>query len=158
MKLKTLISSFNKETAQSIWMSLEEVTRAVGLGFAGLYGEAEFLKGYHTEVSWICTDSRVGISLVFMGNELVMVGYQYGRKSDVDYRFVSEKAFDKVRNECLKLLAAQNDEDLTIVDMEEDITEWVEKKKETDEWNQKEFKRMKAWRESQKNRNPYLNP
>lgn len=156
MKLKTLISSFKKEPARSIWMSLEEVTQAVGLGFAGLYGEAEFLKAYYTEVSWICTDSRVGISLVFMGDELVMVGYQYGRKSNVDYRFVSEKAFDKVRNECLKLLANQNNKNLTMVDMEEDITEWVERKKETDEWNQKEFERMKVLRESQKKRpNPY---
>lgn len=56
------------------------------------------LKGWHhQDVSWTCTDTRVGVEFIFLNEEFVGVSIQSARKNNIYYQWVSEEAYSKVR-------------------------------------------------------------
>ena len=47
---------------------------------------------------WLCTDTLVGGTILFLDDEPVAQGWQNGRKSYVIYHWFSQDAYDKVLN------------------------------------------------------------
>lgn len=58
--------------------------------YSSNYVESDRLKSYGI-AQWYCTDDYVGTSCVFLDEELLAFTHQTGRKSSVDYYFVTEE-------------------------------------------------------------------
>jgi len=71
--------------------------------------EVEFLTIRPTAFTWICTDTNVGIYILFYINEdgsetPIGVRQQPARKSDADYALFTEEWIDIIRNRLLEML------------------------------------------------------
>jgi len=75
---------------------LEELIDEVGLGFCD-WCEVKEIRVYPV-IHWLCTDTHVGMEALFMGDELIAVTTQEGRKCDKYYYWVSMSAQQKVRS------------------------------------------------------------
>lgn len=69
----------------------------------GFWSDESDLKAYWIRC-WYCTDSYVGIKAYFLKGKFVAISSQYGRKSNEDFEFDSEKAFYRVRKYVLSLI------------------------------------------------------
>ncbi len=112
---------------------------ATELGLWGVnYFEQSDLKGYyHPEVSWICTDTRVGICLYFLNDEFVCLTTQSGRKMREDFHWVSVETKEKVLDWLLKKIKQNVDLSCAPLKFSEDISNWAAQKKETEELDKK---------------------
>lgn len=76
----------------------EDLERAVGLNPTYRDDVEDFckrIKAYYI-IKWQCTDTWVGLSAIFLDDELVAVSSQEGRKFDANIEFVSEEAARKI--------------------------------------------------------------
>lgn len=71
--------------------------------------------------SWICTDTRVGLSVYFFDGEPVAVSGQSGRKSREQVEFLSLDAAGRVRNYLESLIPPENRIEPSLVNLEEEI-------------------------------------
>jgi len=72
-------------------------------------------------IKWMCTDTLVGTSVIFMDGKPVAVAKQMARKSDKEFYWISAKTRNKVHMFMLTLVDTPVRE-FELVDMEEDIT------------------------------------
>ena len=107
------------------WISTEDFAQEVGLDFYN----AEKLEGmiaYYSSLSWICTDTRVGLKFYFFNDELVCLSFQEGRKCDEEFEWVSVEARNKVRAELIKMMVAQLANSATLINWNQDLTKFDE--------------------------------
>lgn len=93
------------------------------------------VKEYHI-VSWICTDTRVGLSIIALNGEIVGMGYQSARKSGKDIEYVSKDAYNKLQEFMLTCLPS---EECSILDMDEEV-----EFPQNNEWRTVEFSHFKV--------------
>ena len=123
MKLKNLITKINPSTPSQTWFSPE--TLAEELGLYGAFNEEEDLqnrmRGYYIHV-WQCTDTWVGSIAWFLDGEFVYYTFQNARKSNIDYKYASKEAYNKVVVFVLSMLR-QDERESDLMDLEEEIPE-----------------------------------
>jgi hypothetical protein len=119
MKLKEVIEKIDKSKENECWVELTEIASEIGLNDYG-YDNEERMKSYFY-ISWLCTDTRVGAKVYFLDDEAVCVSYQPARKADEHFEWISQEAFEKVRNYILNLISTPN---VSVVDLEQEVEEF----------------------------------
>jgi hypothetical protein len=62
-------------------------------------------------ITWLCTDTQVGLYAYYFDNELVAISYQSARKSDLNLFWVSTELREKMREFVLSLYTSEQDPD-----------------------------------------------
>ena len=75
----------------------------------------------HWVESWVCTDTVVGYSVFFLDRTPVAVSIQRGRKSKKEIQFISEEAYDLVRDAVLECLSEDDLPEIPLADLNEEI-------------------------------------
>jgi L-rhamnose mutarotase len=53
-------------------------------------------------VSWLCTDTYVGLNAILFNDEVVCITWQSARKDEIDYYWLSKEHFNKCKDELIK--------------------------------------------------------
>lgn len=119
MNLQFYIDKYKDAKRNNYW-DLEDLFAAFGLTAYSL--ESHRLTVFDIpELSWICTDTGVGVSLLYLDNELVGNIYQATRKGDKHYFWLNKEAYDKVFDFLISLLKTVRTEPGEFMDLKEDL-------------------------------------
>ena len=124
MKIKEIIERVDRSLENTSTVSVSFLARKLGLGVPEDDKE-EFGKRVksHTVTRWYCTDTWVGMSVVYIDDEPLCVTNQTARKNPVEVYFVSKEAIGKLRLFILELLSKEESEYVDFLDMDEDVGE-----------------------------------
>jgi hypothetical protein len=96
-------------------------------------------------ITWLCTDTQVGLYAYYFGNELVAISYQSARKSDLNLFWVSTELREKMREFVLSLYTSEQDLDgFWLIDDEisdAGIDNCLENKRDNDEYHEQKYKK-----------------
>ena len=104
----------------------EDLLSAVGLDiYYHNYDDPVNLTTNHLK-QWYCTDTWVGIDVIYLNNSPVAVTNQVGRKMDVNIYFLSEEAKNSVKDYLISLYNNQQDcaDYLTEDDLNEEMGDY----------------------------------
>lgn len=141
--LRTLDLSKLEDDFQT-YISIEEVA----LDF-GIYDAADIsqddenirLKTLdHPELTWICTDTTVGVSFIFLDKLFVGISIQMARKDDIHYYWYDKESYDMV-SDYIHSLVKKRETNPTFINWEQDMEPFELKKKEMDQWNKEWFEK-----------------
>ena len=124
--LKQLIEKASQLPKQEYNLWDENLLSAVGLdAYYHNYDDPVNLTTNHLK-QWYCTDTWVGINVIYLNNHPVAVTNQIGRKCDVNIYFLSEEAKNLVKEYLLSLYSNQQDysEYLTEDDLNEEMGDY----------------------------------
>lgn len=111
---------------ETTYSNIENLLNEFGCGWSEYNFEGEKfpeLKIYLSpDISWLCTDSYVGLRYYFLNNELTCLSYQIGRKYPEDFEWVSKDAFAKMYDYFSQIFKRRILEkpEIRIIDPEED--------------------------------------
>lgn len=97
------------------------------------------------ELSWICTDTNVGVSLLYLDNELVGNIFQATRKGDKHYFWLNKEAYDKVFDFLISLLQGERHTKWELMNLTEDLKPIEERAVEATEQLKESRKRHYAY-------------
>lgn len=80
-------------------------------------------------ISWMCTDTRVGLAYYVMDGEIVAVSAQVARKGDISFYFASAQAAEKLRAYFQSLLEPP---EVWVFSGNEDVQSWFDMAAEND--------------------------
>ena len=107
--LKQLIEKASQLPKQEYNLWDEDLLSAVGLDiYYHNYDDPVNLTTNHLK-QWYCTDTWVGIDVIYLNNSPVAVTNQVGRKMDVNIYFLSEEAKNSVKDYLISLYNNQQD-------------------------------------------------
>ena len=124
--LKQLIEKASQLPKQEYNLWDEDLLSAVGLDiYYHNYDDPVNLTTNHLK-QWYCTDTWVGIDVIYLNNSPVAVTNQVGRKMDVNIYFLSEEAKNSVKDYLISLYNNQQDyaEYLTEDDLNEEMGDY----------------------------------
>ena len=124
--LKQLIEKASQLPKKEYELWDENLLSAVGLdAYYHNYDDPVNLTTNHLK-QWYCTDTWVGINVIYLNNHPVAVTNQIGRKCDVNIYFLSEEAKNLVKEYLLSLYSNQQDysEYLTEDDLNEEMGDY----------------------------------
>lgn len=106
----------------------------------GIYfdeGDGILVSQFIPELSWICTDTHVGVCVHYFADtrELALISYKNARKNDTHYYWINKEAVDKFKKLILERLSQK--ETVEYVNLEEDMFSLEEHKKAMEELNHK---------------------
>lgn len=101
----------------------------------------------HPELTWLCTDTGVGVSFIFLDRNFVGLIIQTARKEDAHYYWKDRESFEKVEK-YIRELVCKRIKNPIFIDFEQDIEPFEQKKKEMDAWNGEQYEKYTK---------PYLN-
>lgn len=123
MKLREMIRKIDKSSDNEDDQSYidEEILRAVGAGTTWIKQDPENmrLRSYWL-CQWLCTDTLVGIRVLFLDGVSVGIIQQFARKDDAVVYFIDKEARDRVRSYVQSLIDAIDDEP-AFVDLDVDF-------------------------------------
>ncbi len=116
---------------------------ASSLGLYGAYGlcNKRLKEIAHKDLMWVCTDTHVGISFLFLDKVFVGISMQTARKSDKHYYWKDVDGAKSVRDFIVELMLENNDKEIEYIDFEQDISEWEEHKIRQDELNRQHYEK-----------------
>ena len=124
--LKQLIEKASQLPKQEYNLWGEDLLSAVGLDiYYHNYDDPVNLTTNHLK-QWYCTDTWVGIDVIYLNNSPVAVTNQVGRKMDVNIYFLSEEAKNSVKDYLISLYNNQQDcaDYLTEDDLNEEMGDY----------------------------------
>ena len=124
--LKQLIEKASQLPKQEYNLCDEDLLSAVGLDiYYHNYDDPVNLTTNHLK-QWYCTDTWVGIDVIYLNNSPVAVTNQVGRKMDVNIYFLSEEAKNSVKDYLISLYNNQQDcaDYLTEDDLNEEMGDY----------------------------------
>ena len=124
--LKQLIEKASQLPKQEYELWDEDLLSALGLDIIHHnYEKPVNLTTNHLK-QWYCTDTWVGIDVIYLNNSPVAVTNQVGRKMDVNIYFLSEEAKNSVKDYLISLYNNQQDyaECLTEDDLNEEMGDY----------------------------------
>ena len=124
--LKQLIEKASQLPKQEYNLWDEDLLSAVGLDiYYHNYDDPVNLTTNHLK-QWYCTDTWVGIDVIYLNNSPVAVTNQVGRKIDVNIYFLSEEAKNSVKDYLISLYNNQQDcaDYLTEDDLNEEMGDY----------------------------------
>ena len=124
--LKQLIEKASQLPKQEYNLWGEDLLSAVGLDiYYHNYDDPVNLTTNHLK-QWYCTDTWVGIDVIYLNNNPVAVTNQVGRKMDVNIYFLSEEAKNSVKDYLISLYNNQQDcaDYLTEDDLNEEMGDY----------------------------------
>lgn len=138
MKLSDYITTLEKNERTKSYLNPEILLQAFNINVWPL---PEFSKIYiylHPDLSWICTDTPVGVSFVYLDDVLVAVMTQEARKSDENIHWIDaekrqkvlEYVLDEIRNQTLS-------EKVEPMSLDTDMKSWEDEKEETEKIRKK---------------------
>lgn len=89
----------NDQTIQDKWVSMQDVNERVFNNYDWLDETDETrarIKAFQV-MSWLCTDTHVGITAYFLDDEFAFIEIQNARKSPKEFEFANKEMFDKVK-------------------------------------------------------------
>jgi hypothetical protein len=124
MTVREIIANFERPTGDkpheyydADWDDLCNMANR-GYNFYDYTKFAASVKEYFV-ASWICTDTRVGFSLICLNDEVVALSWQNARKSGKHVEYISKEAYDKLEDFLMTCL--DKDDQYTICDMDDDV-------------------------------------
>ena len=124
--LKQLIEKASQLPKQEYNLWDEDLLSAVGLDiYYHNYDDPVNLTTNHLK-QWYCTDTWVGIDVIYLNNSPVAVTNQVGRKMNVNIYFLSEEAKNSVKDYLISLYNNQQDcaDYLTEDDLNEEMGDY----------------------------------
>ena len=124
--LKQLIEKVSQLPKQEYELWDENLLSALGLDVIHHNYEKPVNLTINHLKQWYCTDTWVGIDVIYLNNHPVAVTNQIGRKCDVNIYFLSKEAKNSVKEYLLSLYSSQQDysEYLTEDDLNEDMGDY----------------------------------
>jgi hypothetical protein len=104
----------------SPWADIDSLCEAVGVDSYRISTSDEIqqaIQEYYV-IDWICTDTRVGLSVYILFGEVVAVTSQPARKSSKVVQFISTETYLKVRTFLQSFLS---EDDVDVVDLYVDL-------------------------------------
>jgi hypothetical protein len=101
--IQTLLETLDKTPLENEWngfYDVESLGGEFGLGGGICYGmdiSKDFKELEHKDVTWMCTDTLVGIFFLFLHKEFVGCRLQVARKSDSHYYWKDQETYNKVK-------------------------------------------------------------
>lgn len=133
--MKTIQDAINAVLAQpenlreKSYAELKNFSDTFGI-YSNYWNETKFeerVKKYFVPgANWICTDTKVGLAVYIMDDEVIAVSRQSGRKCDESIAFVSKEAADKVK-EFIITIMEENDVHI-ITNLNQDVSFWFDLK------------------------------
>ena len=110
----------NGTVKPSPWADTDSLCEAVDINSYRLnvYDEIQQAIQEYYVIDWICTDTRVGLSVYILFGEVVAVSHQPARKSDKVIQFISTDTYKKVKSFFQSLLV---EDDVDVVDLYVDL-------------------------------------
>ena len=124
--LKQLVDKASQLPKKEYNLWDEDLLSAVGLDiYYHNYDDPVNLTTNHLK-QWYCTDTWVGIDVIYLNNSPVAVTNQVGRKMDVNIYFLSEEAKNSVKDYLISLYNNQQDcaDYLTEDDLNEEMGDY----------------------------------
>lgn len=125
MILSELIKNIDKSEKNSNSPNIDHYANELGVINNSWFGEAEKIQVFWL---WKCydTDSYVGIEAIYLENEFIGLNTTTGRKNgDGDLEFFSKDASIKLRDYILSLSQDDEEDEVSIIDMAEEMGEGV---------------------------------
>jgi hypothetical protein len=123
MNIMEAIKRVRRDERNSQYVDLEELMGEFNLsGDAYAMGEDHPFRLRWLEV-WNCTDTWVGLSVLFLDNDPVAVRHQACRKCETIYHWLSEGAAAEAYEALLNLIKMKDPPGLTILDPAEEISD-----------------------------------
>lgn len=122
MNIKEIAQRVDKSEKNSVWIDIQEFGEEFGLGWCNYNDDDdEFkIKSYYFQ-KWICTDTHVGCTVIFLNDDFVGVSEQRARKSDKRYSWLSQESYKRVKDHVVSLIVEDSgDIGMHIVDLEKD--------------------------------------
>lgn len=95
-------------------------------------------------ITWLCTDTQVGLYSYYFDNELVAISYQSARKSDLTLFWVNTESRKTMREFILSIYTPEQEPDgFWLIDDQIDdagIDDALENKRDSDEWYEQQRK------------------
>jgi len=79
----------------------------------------------HWVKSWICTDTRVGISLYSFDGEFIAISCQRARKSDEEIFFFNKEHGIALKKYCLEIYESTYDSDFPVISIDADASDII---------------------------------
>ena len=131
MKIEYLLETLDKSRMCGFW-DVEDLGSEFGLSGGSCYGmriEDDFKECEHRDVTWLCTDTLVGIFFLFLHGEFVGVRVQTARTSDSQYYWKDAEAYHKVKNWFWNEFKNQmQTPEPSLIDFDMDLTPFKEEK------------------------------
>ena len=121
MKLIDAINRVRRDKNNETLFDIAELFAEFDLPW--LYTDDHSFKEYWLQV-WLCTDTWVGTSVIFLNDQPVAVRTQNCRKCSSRYDWLSNQAYELVRTELLRLSDKEREDMLSIIDHDEKIDEF----------------------------------
>lgn len=87
------------------WVSLHElVTQVLGIHTTTKNDQSRIKECYVPGATWICSDTRVGVSIIFIDDEPVALTTQQARKSDYTIYYIDDLSRIKLNAFCLSVI------------------------------------------------------
>jgi hypothetical protein len=132
MNIKTLLETLDKSNIDNAgFYDVEELSYEFNLGGGICYTmdiSNDFKEYEHKDMTWMCTDTLVGLFFLFLHDEFVGIRFQHARKYDSEYEWKDQKTFEKVKEWFLEEFKKQiiSKKEPEIIDFEQDISSWHE--------------------------------
>jgi hypothetical protein len=127
MKLREAIEKIDKSTKNETWVDFSEICQELNLEEGYISDESVFgsFECYWLK-PWYCTDTWVGVSVVFLKNEPVAIRFQECRKCSTDYFWISLEARQNTLQECMRIIELLRNQDETddFIDLNEEFDEF----------------------------------
>lgn len=96
MKLIDLMHKVDKSSANETYINYDTLFNVFNICYNDINDTKTNLKAFWL-ARWRCGNEYVGFIVYFLDYELVGISYQYYRKDDIKYEFVSDKMANRVR-------------------------------------------------------------
>jgi hypothetical protein len=127
MNINTLLETLDKSRMGGFY-DVEDLGHEFGLCGGVCYGmsiEDDFKECEHRDVTWMCTDTLVGIFFLFLHDEFVGVRIQHARKSDSYYYWKDQATYERVKEWFWSEFQKQNTmPDPSFVDFTQDLSDY----------------------------------
>ena len=133
MNINTLLETLDK-SRMGVFYDVEDLGSEFGLNGGICYGmsiEHDFKECEHRDVTWMCTDTLVGIFFLFLHDEFVGVRIQTARKSDSHFYWKDPATYNRVKDWfCAEFHKQNKMPEPSFVDFTQDLSDYHERAKQ----------------------------
>jgi hypothetical protein len=133
MNINDLFETLDQSHMQGFY-DVEDLGYEFGLSGGICYNmriENDFKECKHRDVTWMCTDTLVGIFFLFLNDEFVGLRIQTARKSDSHFYWKNATTYDKVKNWFWCEFQKQNEcPSPSFVDFTQDLSDYNKQSKQ----------------------------
>ena len=124
MKIREIIETVtaNYDFSKTEWVGFDKIQSFLGLSVHD-YDDDQWTSRVHEHyfISWMCTDTLVGHSIIFFDKKPVLLAFQAARKSPKDFEVIDENRAIEFTDFILSMQRASERDPLPMADLDEEL-------------------------------------